>query len=116
MHARKRGQEAREGVAAGDESTPGVANRFTARFQGAGNPGSHDAVREGCRCPMTENQFGRGVPGAGLFGQPQFIRNSHCALHGAATGWTYSGGAADEGGERLLIGVHRMPRLREVVR
>lgn len=82
------------------------------------NPGSHEAYREGCRCPMTENQFGRGTPGVDLFGLPQYVTDARCPLHGTSVRWTYA--APEERApapvERVVLGVFKAGRLREVVR
>lgn len=38
-------------------------------------PGSNDAVLNGCRCPMLDNNYGEGRNGL-------FITNGDCPLHG----------------------------------
>lgn len=42
------------------------------------NPGSDDAVRQGCKCPRMDN-----ARGAGFMGRPGlFAINDRCPLHG----------------------------------
>lgn len=38
-------------------------------------PGSNDAVLNGCRCPMLDNNYGEGRNGL-------FITNEDCPMHG----------------------------------
>ena len=51
------------------------------------NPGSEEARKQGCLCPIVDNEFGKGYLGDGeRFG---FVSNEHCPLHGAnSTGST----------------------------
>lgn len=48
------------------------------------NPGSDEAVAEGCTCPVIDNGYGRGVgvnhPVSGL---PIFVFDWACPLHGS---------------------------------
>ena len=45
------------------------------------NPGSKEARKQGCLCPVVDNEFGKGYLGNGeRFG---FVSNEHCPLHGA---------------------------------
>lgn len=41
------------------------------------NPGSSEAVRQGCLCPILKNNRGREVPWPGVWWV-----NAHCPLHG----------------------------------
>jgi len=43
------------------------------------NPGSAEAVAQGCKCPLINNHYGDGVP---IEGEPQFRINSECPIHG----------------------------------
>jgi hypothetical protein len=44
------------------------------------NPGSFEAVEQGCMCPMVDNNYGRGN---GLKdGYPVFVVYEDCPLHG----------------------------------
>lgn len=42
------------------------------------NPGSPEAVAQGCKCPVLDNCHGKGylVPGSGMF-----VMSSACPLH-----------------------------------
>lgn len=42
------------------------------------NPGSDDAVRNGCTCPVLDNGRGRGIPGPN---GPQFWIAWDCPVH-----------------------------------
>jgi hypothetical protein len=44
------------------------------------NPGSSEAVRQGCKCPVMDNNYGQGV-WMGAYGR-QWWRSSDCLLHG----------------------------------
>lgn len=46
------------------------------------SPGSPDATRAGCTCPVIDNHYGRGIGGDG---QTYWI-NGDCPLHGFAAG------------------------------
>lgn len=70
----------------------------------------------GCRCPLVANQYGLGVPGGGMFGQPRFVIEPRCRAHGAGSGWSYNSAeppAEDVGRERVLLAVHPPERVRE---
>jgi hypothetical protein len=41
-------------------------------------PGSPEAVAEGCKCPVIDNRYGRGVRD----GSDEFWFNLTCPLHG----------------------------------
>jgi hypothetical protein len=42
------------------------------------NPGSDEALKQGCKCPVMDNGYGRGY-----MGQPnQFIQVHGCPVHG----------------------------------
>jgi len=47
-------------------------------------PGSKQAVEEGCRCPVLDNNHGRGIPVTGADGKrsTMFWRNDECPIHG----------------------------------
>ena len=50
------------------------------------NPGSEEAIKEGCRCPVIDNGYGKGI-GGGVYRHPEsdrpfFVINSDCPLHG----------------------------------
>jgi hypothetical protein len=42
------------------------------------NPGSIEAIKEGCICPRLDNNFGRGYFNDGKI----FVYNMDCPLHG----------------------------------
>ena len=42
-------------------------------------PGSDEAIRQGCLCPVIDNHFGRGFPHKG---QTSFWITESCPLHG----------------------------------
>ncbi len=42
------------------------------------NPGSEEAVKAGCRCPVIDNHYGKGTP----YG---FWMSEDCPLHGYKT-------------------------------
>lgn len=44
------------------------------------NPGSPDAVDMGCRCPIMDNHYGRGIPCGD--DEPKFWVTPNCPLHG----------------------------------
>lgn len=48
------------------------------------NPGSDEAVKQGCLCPRMDNGFGRGVYQDDN-GEWQFWINADCKLHGGNT-------------------------------
>lgn len=45
------------------------------------NPGSAEAVQQGCTCPVIDNHYGKGVP-VGKGGAPLFWHSENCPLHG----------------------------------
>lgn len=45
------------------------------------NPGSDEALRQGCRCPVLDNGHGRGS--SGTDGRTWFVMAEDCPLHGA---------------------------------
>jgi hypothetical protein len=52
------------------------------------SPGSHDALRQGCRCDGPVNQYGRGTPETTSGGWPDFALHERCAVHGPDYVWT----------------------------
>lgn len=42
------------------------------------NPGSSEAVKQGCKCPVIDNRYGKGVRD----GRDEFWINGSCPLHG----------------------------------
>lgn len=44
------------------------------------NPGSDEAIREGCTCPVLDNAHGRGFTGPE--GEQLFWMSEGCPLHG----------------------------------
>lgn len=43
----------------------------------APNPGSDEARKQGCKCPVLDNEYGRGY-----YGNPDlFVINEDCELH-----------------------------------
>lgn len=48
------------------------------------NPGSAEAVKNGCTCPIMDNCRGRGIP-AGKGGEIVFYMSENCPLHGLNT-------------------------------
>jgi|WetSurMetagenome_2_1015567.scaffolds.fasta_scaffold400137_3 hypothetical protein len=44
------------------------------------NPGSDEAIEQGCACPVLDNHHGKGVS---LIGKPLFWVNEECPLHGS---------------------------------
>ena len=54
------------------------------------NPGSREALALGCRCPVLDNYYGRGIPyprkdGLDPVEHPSFWVNEDCPLHGATS-------------------------------
>lgn len=43
------------------------------------NPGSREAIAQGCKCPRMDNGYGRGYMGI----EGEFVRSELCPLHGA---------------------------------
>lgn len=48
------------------------------------NPGSEDAIKQGCTCPVMDNFYGRGIPVKAEEGgvEVAFWMNGDCPLHG----------------------------------
>lgn len=48
------------------------------------NPGSDEAITQGCRCPRMDNGYGRGYLGgmADDNGKPVFVVFGNCPMHG----------------------------------
>ena len=44
------------------------------------NPGSAEAITQGCKCPVLDNNHGRGS-GREIDGRPAFWINSECPVH-----------------------------------
>ena len=44
------------------------------------NPGSTEAIHEGCTCPVLDNEYGRGFMGMGG-GEGIFVYNCDCPYH-----------------------------------
>lgn len=49
------------------------------------NPGSPEAIEKGCKCPVMDNHYGKGV----FLGDsgPHFWRLASCPLHGDGDKW-----------------------------
>ncbi len=47
------------------------------------NPGSIEAQKMGCACPVIDNEHGKGIR---VKGEQLFWINDECALHGAKRG------------------------------
>lgn len=45
-----------------------------------GNPGSKEAIEQGCTCPVMDNAHGKGVPQKGGV---MLWQNEHCPIHGS---------------------------------
>lgn len=45
------------------------------------NPGSDEAVKRGCTCPVMDNAHGKGVT---IGGKAYFWRSEYCPLHVSA--------------------------------
>jgi hypothetical protein len=42
------------------------------------NPGTDEAIKDGCQCPIMDNEYGRGY-----MGMPDvFVYNMECPIHG----------------------------------
>jgi hypothetical protein len=41
------------------------------------NPGSVEAIAQGCNCPVFDNQYGEGIPGC----EGKFWINQTCVVH-----------------------------------
>jgi len=48
------------------------------------NPGSREAIEQGCTCPVLDNSHGKGYRGGvtGEDGKTVFVINANCKLHG----------------------------------
>lgn len=46
------------------------------------NPGSDEAIAQGCTCPVLDNGHGRGSGYTGEHGEPIFWQSALCPLHG----------------------------------
>lgn len=48
------------------------------------NPGSEEAIKDGCKCPVMDNFRGRGIPMTAKDGtiQTAFWMSGDCPLHG----------------------------------
>ena len=44
------------------------------------NPGSKEAIKAGCKCPVIDNNHGKGT-GTGSDGRPLFWYSSDCQIH-----------------------------------
>ena len=50
------------------------------------NPGSKEAIEQGCKCPVIDNNRGAGIPDAD--GKVNFFwYSSDCELHCSKVGW-----------------------------
>ena len=45
------------------------------------DPGSHDAVRQGCTCPVIDNNHGKGFPFGDDLDSVAFVMTADCPLH-----------------------------------
>ncbi len=43
------------------------------------NPGSPEAVKAGCKCPISDNHYGQGIPNKN--GAPLFWYSGDCPIH-----------------------------------
>jgi len=62
------------------------------------NPGSAEAVEQGCTCPVIDNCYGEGIP-MGKDGSPLFWHSENCPLHGRSALNTPPVGMGKMGGE-----------------
>ena len=46
------------------------------------NPGSVEALKKGCQCPIVDNCHGRGIS---IKGEVVFWVNDNCSVHGSLT-------------------------------
>lgn len=46
------------------------------------NPGSDEAIKQGCTCPVLDNAHGKGIP---TKDGPMFWIAASCPLHGSGT-------------------------------
>lgn len=63
------------------------------------NPGSKEAVSQGCRCPRVDNHYGRGYMGGIKDGNGMTLYAIHegCKLHGVGTAYWNVGREAEGG-------------------
>lgn len=47
------------------------------------NPGSKEAITKSCKCPVLDNNFGKGII---IGGKPRFWIADDCPLHGELEG------------------------------
>jgi hypothetical protein len=52
------------------------------------NPGSDEAIKAGCKCPVLDNNHGRGCGAKDENGDPLFWMNGACKIHGGKDGKT----------------------------
>ena len=50
------------------------------------NPGSKEAVRQGCRCPVFDNDHGKGCGYSDSDGKPVFWYSPVCPVHVSEVG------------------------------
>ena len=50
------------------------------------NPGSDQAIKDGCKCPVMDNSYGRGSGYVDDEGNPQFWISADCPLHNSGKG------------------------------
>lgn len=50
------------------------------------NPGSKEAVEQGCTCAQMDNGYGRGLYRDPKTGEWLFVINEECSLHGTPSG------------------------------
>ena len=48
------------------------------------SPGSDTAITDGCACPVLDNAHGKGCGYLTEHGEPVYIVNAECKLHGSA--------------------------------
>ena len=46
----------------------------------APNPGSDEAIKRGCKCPVEDNKHGKGT-GTGITGDALYWYSSDCPIH-----------------------------------
>jgi hypothetical protein len=55
------------------------------------NPGSQEAIQQGCKCPVLDNRRGKGFV-VNSEGEPEFWINEDCPLHGAKSSYPWTVG------------------------
>jgi hypothetical protein len=50
-------------------------------------PGSDEAIKQGCACPVLDNAHGKGSGYRNDAGKPLYWVNAKCPLHGSAAEW-----------------------------